>query len=106
MAKLDETKSESIIQHMKSVDARYGIPKEVRSDNGPQFSSYEIKSFAKEWGFAHTTSSPRHAQSNGLTEKTVQTVLNILRKTKEDGRDPYIAMLEYRNTPIAIIHMY
>lgn len=47
-------------------------------------------------GFKLTTSSPTYPQANGLSEKAVQTVKRILKKTS----DPYIGLLEYRNTPV------
>ena len=37
---------------------------------------------------------------NGLVEKAVQTVKNLLTKAKQDNRDPYLGLLEYRSTPI------
>ena len=45
-------------------------------------------------------SSPECPRSNGLAEKTVQTAKNPLEKAKEDNKDPYLAMLETRNTPL------
>ena len=48
VSKLENTRSETIIHHMKSIFARHGIPCEVRSDNGPQYSSSEFKSFARQ----------------------------------------------------------
>ena len=60
-----------------------------------------IKHFAKQWSFVHTTSSPRHAQSNGFAERTVQTVKNTIRKAKMDERDPELALLCLRTTPIS-----
>ena len=39
-------------------------------------------------------------QANGFVEKEVQTVKNLLTKAKQDRRDPYLGLLEYRNTPI------
>ena len=33
----------------------YGIPAEVLSDNGPEFSSGEFQEFARDYGFKHTT---------------------------------------------------
>lgn len=70
------------------------------SDNGPQFDNYEIREFAKEWGFNHDTSSPHWPRSNGMVERHVQTIKNIFKKMENDDRDPYLALLEYRNTPI------
>ena len=100
VAKLPDTKSITVITHVKSAFARHGIPSEVISDNGPQYSSKEFESFAKSWEFKQTTTSPLNPQANGLVEKAVQTVKSLLTKAKQDSSDPYLALLEYRNTPI------
>jgi hypothetical protein len=98
--KLTSTKSSAIIHKTKSVFARHGVPEKVVSDNGPQYSSQEYMNFANKWGFIHLTSSPRYPQSNGLAEKFVQTAKSLLEKAKADNKDPYLSILEYRNTPI------
>lgn len=91
------TSSLAVIEALKTIFARHGIPDELRSDNGPQYHSDEFAQFAKEWGFKHTTSSPRFPQSNGEAERAVRTVKDILRKEK----DPAKALLAYRSTPLA-----
>ena len=85
----------TVITHLKSIFARNGIPEELVSDNMP-FNSKEFDEFAKEWGFKQTTSSPTYVQSNGMSEKAVQIVKRILKKAD----DPYIGLMEYRNTPV------
>ena len=60
---------------------------------------HEYRKFAEDWNFNHTTTSPYHPQANGLAERAVQTK-NLLTKAKRDGKDPYLSILEYRNTPI------
>ncbi len=96
---LKDKSSQAVITSMKSVFARHGIPDEVVADNMP-FSSKECLQFAQEWGFKISTSSPHYPQSNGMSERTIQTIKNLLRKADDEGNDPYIALLEYRNTPI------
>ena len=34
-----------------------------------------------------------------MAEKPVQTVKRLMTKARQDGNDPYLALLEYRNTP-------
>lgn len=94
------TTSSSVIVGLKSIFARHGIPDVVFSDNGPQYSSAEFKDFAESWEFTHIASSPGHAQSNGQAERTVQTIKNLLKKSEVNNGDPYISLLEYRNTPL------
>ena len=84
---------------MKSQFARHGIPEEVRSDNGPQFPSTSFQNFAKEWDFKHVTSSPHYPQANGKVENAVKTAKKILKKAREDKRDPCLALFAWRNTP-------
>ncbi|KAJ8023221.1 hypothetical protein HOLleu_35558 [Holothuria leucospilota] len=68
------TTRRAVIDKIKTIFARHGIPEEVFSDNGPQFTSREFRQFSEEWEFKHTTSSPLYPQSNGLLERSIQTV--------------------------------
>ena len=80
--------------------AHHGIPVEIVSDNMP-FLSNEFLTFANAWGIKTTTSSPTYSQSNGQAEGcVVQTMKNVFKKAHEQNRDPYLALLEYRNSPI------
>ena len=83
---LRSTTSKTIINTLKSLFARHGIPEIVRSDNGPQFSSREFAEFAKTFQFKHVTSSPHYPASNGQAERTVQTIKNLLKKAD----DPFL----------------
>ena len=65
VALLSSTSSHSVIKHMKSMFGRHGIPVDLVSDNGPQFSSTEFKDFTTHYGIHHITSSPYYAQANG-----------------------------------------
>ncbi|KAK3087333.1 hypothetical protein FSP39_004790 [Pinctada imbricata] len=97
---LKSTTSKAIITKLRIQFARHGIPEELISDNAPNLTSAEFNTFCKDYGIKHTTSSPHYPQSNGMAERTVQTVKNILKKCKETKSDPNLAFLEYRNTPI------
>lgn len=95
---IPNAKSETVINYTKSIFSRHGIPSIVISDNGPEFSSRRYKQFAKQWDFLHKTSSPEYPQSNGLVERTIQTIKQSLRKCYDDGSDPYLAMLALRTS--------
>ena len=68
VAKLPTESSNDTITLLKSIFAHHGIPQEVHSDNGPQFSSSMFKQFSEEYKFVHVTSSPRYPASNGEAE--------------------------------------
>ena len=42
-----------------------------------------------------------YPQSNGSSERIIQTVEYTLKKCEEDGSDPYLGLLSYRTTPIS-----
>ena len=100
LERMSTTTSSAIINKLKAIFARHGIPEKLVSDNGPQFSAQEFAHFANEWDFRHITSSPTYPQSNGLVEKSVQIAKQLLKKSKSDNRDPYLGLLEHRNTPL------
>jgi len=82
VAKLGNLTSGNIICHLRSQFARYGIHDELISDNGPQYASFTFTDFSKSYGFVHTTSSPHFPQANGEAERAVQTIKNLLKKTR------------------------
>jgi transposase InsO family protein len=59
--------------------SRTGIPKQIVSDNGPQFTSGEFENFTKQNGIKHYKSAPFHPATNGLVERFVQTFKNSMR---------------------------
>ena len=100
IVRMPSTTSLQTITAFKSVFARHGIPNELFTDNGPQFSSYVFKKFAADWDLIHSTSSPKYPQSNGQAERYVQTVKNLLRKADESGGDIYTSLMNYPASPI------
>ena len=99
IAKLENTSSQQVIEKLKSIFARHGTPLTVVSDNGPQYSSRDFKEFAMKWEFNHVTSSPRYPKSNGMAERAVQTIKQLLKKAAMNGEDPYLAIQAHRACP-------
>ena len=84
---------------MKAHFSRYGIPEQLVTDNGPQFVSLSFRHFTIKYDIQHTTSSPHHPRSNGKAESAVKAAKRILKETLKTGEDPYLAILNLRNTP-------
>lgn len=101
VAKLNNnTTSKNIIENLKSMFARFGVPKVLISDGGPQFTGDAFRNFAQEWDFKHNVTSPYNSQSNGLAERNVQTVKKMFKKLAEENKDIYLGLLQLRNVPI------
>ncbi len=99
MNSLKDLKAETIITKLKRSFATHGVPQLLISDNGGQYASQQFEQFSKDWNFKHVTSSPEYAQSNGLAENAVKQAKQILEKTRRDGSDVYMNLLNVRNVP-------
>ncbi|UYV63266.1 hypothetical protein LAZ67_2003581 [Cordylochernes scorpioides] len=96
---LDPPTAINVKNILRETFARFGIPETMMSDNGPPFRSEIMTDFCIRWGIKHLFSSPHLHRSNGLAERNIQTIKNQLIKCRDEGSDPYLAILAYRNTP-------
>ena len=82
--------------------SRFGLPKTLLSDNGPQFVADEFKAFLRHNGVKHVTSSPYHPRTNGLAERFVRSVKTIMKKcNKVNNKEINLFLMTYRITPHA-----
>ena len=95
------TRATCVIDAMRSQFARHGSPEVLVSDNGPQFSCREFRTFTQLWDIEHVTSNPRYPQSNGQSERAIGTVKNLMKKALEDGSDVQLALQSFRNTVLS-----
>ena len=96
--KIEDKSAGTIIAKMKAIFARHGIPEELMSDNMP-YASKEFHQFASEWNIKLTTSSPLYPQSNGQSERFVQTVKQMLQKAKERRQRLLYSTPRVQNNP-------
>ena len=68
---MSSTTSFKTIEALRSLFAKYGLPEQLVSDNGPQFTSEEFADFMKVNGIKHIRSAPYHPSTNGLAERFV-----------------------------------
>lgn len=99
---IDELKTPNaiaVVQVCRKNFSRFGIPQEVSSDGGPQFTNEAFKRFAESWGFKHSISAPYHQQANGKSESAVKIAKLLMKKADESKQDFWRVLLQWRNTP-------
>ena len=99
VSELPNAESPTVVAHTKAIFSRYGIPKEIVSDNGPEYAAKAYNDFCNRWDIHHNPSSPEYPKSNGLAERTVQTIKRTLKKARKAGEDLNLALLALRTTP-------
>ena len=90
----------TVITHLKEIFAPYGISQDTVSDN-MFFASREFAHFAQSRDITVTTPNAEHPTAHVQAERCVQTKKSIPPKANEENRGPYLALLEYRNTPFS-----
>ena len=55
--------------------------------------------FSEKWGFSHEMSSPGNSKPNGAAEAVVKIAKRLQRKCRTAHEDPYLGLLNLRNTP-------
>lgn len=98
---MKKTTTSRTIQELRKIFCNQGLPVELVSDNGPQFTSREFKEFMGRNGVRHIRGAPYHPETNGLAERMVQVVKRALKKQPKTDMEDGISrfLLSYRNTP-------
>ncbi|KAL0163603.1 hypothetical protein M9458_039356, partial [Cirrhinus mrigala] len=71
----------------------YGLPEEIVSDRGPQFTSHVWKAFFKLLGISVNLTSGYHPQTNGQTERKIQELGRYLRAYCQDDQHSWSRFL-------------
>ena len=99
----NSTLSSVVIEELRTVFAKFGLPETIVTDNGTGFVSQEFETFLQKNGIKHVTSAPYHPASNGLAERAVQIVKRGLKKVIDGSVNTRLAkvLFNYRITPQA-----
>ena len=112
---IDEYSRYPIVKIVKSTAARYvipvlsevfslfGIPTQVKTDNGPPFQGNEFQSFLSHMGVKHRKITPFWPRANGMVERFMRNLNRVLRNCKVNGKywkeELDVFLRNYRNTP-------
>ncbi len=87
--------AESLFQH---IFRNFGLPEDIVSDRGPQFTSRVWRGFLRLLGVSVSLSSGYHPQTNGQTERKIQEIGRYLRAychEHQDSWSQYLPWAEY-----------
>ncbi|XP_073668194.1 uncharacterized protein [Paramisgurnus dabryanus] len=95
-----------VIQALVQLFSRVGIPEEILTDQGTNFTSKLMGQLNRQLGIKAIRTTPYHPQTDGLVERFNQTLKNMLKKFVNDtGKDwdkwlPFV-LFAYREVPQA-----
>ena len=98
--------AEHIAEQLIGVFSRIGIPREILTDQGSNFTSQLLAELYRLLNIHPIVTSPYHPQTDGLVERFNQTLKSMLRRfSDEEGKEwdkmiPYI-LFAYREVPQA-----
>jgi len=71
-----------VIKHLYASFAVLGIPTEIKTDNGPAYTSTKFAQFCVLWGIHHTTGIPHNPTGQAMVERAHHTLKQLLHKQK------------------------
>ena len=98
---MNSSTAEATVEKLRTTFATFGIPETVVSDNGTCFVSEVFQTFMSRNGIRHIKVAPKHPASNGLAERSVQSVKEGLNKMTTGSLETKLArfLFKYRNIP-------
>ena len=105
---MNSTTTRATITVLRDLFAKYGLPLQVVSDNGPQFRSSEFQDFLKKNGIKEVKVSAYQPSSNGAAERMVQSVKKSLSSSSKNNEHDVQQnldnfLLTYRSTKHATV---
>ncbi|GJW02533.1 putative reverse transcriptase domain-containing protein [Tanacetum coccineum] len=94
----DDTLKKLTRQYLKEVVSRHGVPVSIISDRDGKFTSHFWKSLNKALGTRLDMSTAYHPQTDGQSERTIQTLEDMLRACVLDfgkGWDKHLPLVEF-----------
>ncbi|GKB63834.1 reverse transcriptase domain-containing protein [Tanacetum coccineum] len=84
----------NVVNFLRRLIARFGIPKALISDRGTPFCNYQIEKAMKRYGVVHRFSTTYHPQTNGQVKNTNCELKRILEKTIGNNRKDWSYKLD------------
>ncbi|XP_061712815.1 uncharacterized protein K02A2.6-like [Cydia pomonella] len=102
ICEMSRTNASAVIKELRAIFARFGVPEQFVSDQGPPFTSSDLKDFLVKCGIRQSFSPVYHPASNGAAEGAVKLCKRAIKKAYRENVDIDAALqtylLAYRNS--------
>ena len=95
-----DTTSKAVERCVLQLITQFGVPKTIKTDGGPQFTSSTMEDFAQRWGIRLETSVPHLSRTNGKAEATVKVLKKLVAGSGGLGEKLAKGLLALRNTGV------
>lgn len=79
---LSGEKTAHVMQHCLEAWSMWGMPRVLKTDNGPAYTSTRFAQFCEQMGVVHTTGLPYNSQGQGMVERAHRTIKHYISKQK------------------------
>ncbi|RMC04312.1 hypothetical protein DUI87_19131 [Hirundo rustica rustica] len=76
-------KTSDVIKHLIQAFSFMGIPRELKTDNGPAYRSREFSSFLQQWGVGHKTGIPHSPTGQAVVERIHREIKRVLNQQQQ-----------------------
>lgn len=76
-------KAKDVMNHLIQAFLTLGISREIKTDNGPAYTSASLHKFFQNWGISHRTGIPHSPTGQSIVERSHQTLKRILEQEKK-----------------------
>ncbi|XP_014112674.1 PREDICTED: endogenous retrovirus group K member 18 Pol protein-like [Pseudopodoces humilis] len=76
-------KAEQVCKHLMQAFSVLGVPREIKTDNGPAYTSRRLEDFLQEWGVQHKKGIPHSPTGQAIVERAHQSLKRVLTHQRE-----------------------
>ena len=103
VSKVSTTSAKAVIPKLDETFSLIGIPKVLKTDNGPPFQSADFSKYAEYLGFHHQKITPHWPRANGEVERFMRTLKKVLQtaaiESQNETQQLNKFLRNYRSTP-------
>jgi len=92
---LQNVESQTVVQCLLDLTSRFGVPQEILTDNGSNFTSKTMEQFYALVGLNPIHTSPYHPQTDGMVERFNATIKRMLMKLQQKCELPWDECLPF-----------